>query len=70
VAAGAISLFGVAVGSWIAGQQLERWADTGPSALLVGCAATGLLLPLPVTIALDRVARREAAAAGERIVRP
>jgi DHA1 family inner membrane transport protein len=54
VVAGAVTMLGVATGPWIAGQTLERWQNDGLSALLVGCAVTGLLLLLPVMIKLDR----------------
>ena len=56
VAAGAITMFGVAVGPWSAGQLLEYFPASGLATLVVGCAIGGLTLLLPVTFTLDRQA--------------
>jgi predicted MFS family arabinose efflux permease len=57
VVGGAVTMLGVALGPWGAGQLLERLPEFGLSVLVVGCAAAGMLLLIPVTLALDRHAR-------------
>jgi len=58
VVSGAIAMFGIAIGPWVAGQLLEQSPDHGLAKLLVGCAVAALLLLLPVSIAFDRLAGR------------
>jgi hypothetical protein len=55
VAAGAVSLLGVALGPWAAGAALEPWVDAGLAVLVGRCATSALALRLPVTLTLDRV---------------
>jgi MFS family permease len=58
VVSGAVAMFGIAIGPWVAGQLLEQSPDHGLATLLVGCAVAALLLLLPVSIAFDRLAGR------------
>jgi predicted MFS family arabinose efflux permease len=58
VVSGAVAMFGIAVGPWVAGRLQEESPDHGLATLLVGCAVAALLLLLPVSISFDRLAGR------------